>query len=94
MGTVVQTYGLAEDDFRGEDLADHPNSLKGNNDILSLVRPGLVRSIHEAYLEAGADIITTNTFTATRISQADYGTQALAYDINVAAARLACAGRA
>ena len=91
MGTVVQTYGLAEDDFRGEDLADHPNSLKGNNDILSLVRPGLVRSIHEAYLEAGADIITTNTFTATRISQADYGTQALAYDINVAAARLACA---
>ena len=89
MGTMIQQYELDEDGFRGARFADHPHELKGNTDLLSLTQPDIIRAIHRAYLEAGADIVETNTFTATSISQADYGTEALAYEINLAAARLA-----
>ncbi len=91
MGTMVQSSELSEEEFRGKLLAAHPSPLKGNIDILCLTRPAVVRSVHEAYLAAGADIITTNTFSATSVSQADYGTESLAYDINRAAAKVACA---
>jgi len=89
MGTMVQRLGLEEQDYRGERLADHPVPLKGNTDILSLVLPDAVESIHRQYFEAGADIVETNTFSAQRISQADYGTQDLSYEMNLASARLA-----
>ena len=89
MGTMIQHEGLAEADYRGERFADWPSDLKGNNDLLSLTQPDVVRGIHTAYLEAGADLVETNTFNAQRISLADYGMQDLAYEINVAAARLA-----
>ncbi len=89
MGTMIQSYQLTESDFRGSRFADHPKDLKGNNDILCLTRPDVIAAIHRAYLEAGADIIETNSFNGTAISQADYGTQAAVYDINLAAARLA-----
>ncbi len=89
MGSMIQTWKLTEDDFRGPRFADHPMPLQGNNDLLSITRPDVVRSIHEAYLEAGADIIETNTFNAQKISQADYGLEALSYELNVESARLA-----
>ncbi|MCK9996916.1 MAG: methionine synthase [Candidatus Krumholzibacteria bacterium] len=89
MGTMIQTYGLGEADFRGALLVDHPVDLKGNNDILSLTRPEVISGIYRGYLEAGADIITTNTFNGTSVAQSDYGTEHLVRDINVAAARLA-----
>lgn len=89
MGTMVQRLALEEQDYRGERLADHPFPLKGNTDILSLVLPDAVESIHRQYFEAGADIVETNTFSAQRISQADYGTQDLCYEMNLASARLA-----
>ncbi|MGC8865022.1 MAG: methionine synthase [Bacteroidales bacterium] len=89
MGTMIQRYGLDEQSYRGERFKNHPVDLKGNNDILCLNRPDVIREIHEAYLEAGADIIETNTFNANAISQADYGLEDLVYEINVAAARLA-----
>jgi len=89
MGTMVQRLALEEQDYRGERLADHPLPLKGNTDILSLVLPDAVESIHRQYFEAGADIVETNTFSAQRISQADYGTQELCYEMNLASARLA-----
>ncbi|HEX8989059.1 MAG TPA: methionine synthase [Rhodocyclaceae bacterium] len=89
MGTMVQRHGLAEADYRGERFKDHAKDLKGNNDVLLLTRPDIIRGIHEAYLEAGADILETDTFNATRISQAEYGLEAIAYEINVAGARLA-----
>jgi 5-methyltetrahydrofolate--homocysteine methyltransferase len=89
MGTMLQQYRLEEDDFRGSLLNNHPQSLKGNNDLLCLTRPDIVLAIHRQYLEAGADIIETNTFNANSISQADYGTQALVRDINLTASRLA-----
>ena len=89
MGTMVQSYNLNENDFRGEEFKNHPKDLKGNNDILSLVRPDIVNKIHMDYLNAGADLIETNTFNSTSISQEDYGLQDRAYDINVAAARIA-----
>ena len=92
MGTVIQGHGLEEDDFRGTRLKDHPKPLKGNNDLLSLTRPDVIESIHRRYFEAGADIVETNTFNATAISQADYGTESLADELNSAAA--ACARRA
>ena len=72
MGTMVQSYELEESDFRGNRFKDHPCDLKGNNDILSLTCPDVVKEIHSAYLKAGADIIETNKFNSTRISQADY----------------------
>ena len=89
MGSLIQGYYLSEEDFRGSQFADHPSSLKGNNDLLSMTRPQVIEEIHRRYLEAGADIIETNTFTATSISQADYGLEAYAYAINHAAAQAA-----
>jgi 5-methyltetrahydrofolate--homocysteine methyltransferase len=89
MGTMVQRLGLTEADFRGPRFTAHTHDLKGNNDILVLTRPDAVAGIHAQYLEAGADIIETNTFSANAISQADYGLEAVAYELNVAAARVA-----
>ncbi|MEZ5072800.1 MAG: methionine synthase [Bacteroidales bacterium] len=88
-GTMIQQYRLEEKDFRGDRFAGHPRDLKGNMDLLCLTRPDVVRAVHVAYLEAGADIVTTNTFNATSISQADYGTESLVYEINREAARIA-----
>ncbi|MBN1443556.1 MAG: homocysteine S-methyltransferase family protein, partial [Planctomycetes bacterium] len=89
MGTAIQAHGLGEDAFRGERFRDHPRPLAGNNDVLSLTQPALIESIHAAYLEAGADIISTNTFNSTAISMADYGLEASVREINAAAARIA-----
>jgi 5-methyltetrahydrofolate--homocysteine methyltransferase len=89
MGTMIQAEGLGEADFRGARFADHSSDLQGNNEMLSLSRPDLIEKIHGSFLEAGADIIETNTFGSTRIAQADYGMQELAYEQNVEAAKLA-----
>ncbi|WP_374659287.1 homocysteine S-methyltransferase family protein [Inhella sp.] len=89
MGTMIQRYKLGEADFRAERFAAHPKDLKGNNDLLVLTRPGVITEIHEQYLAAGSDIIETNTFGATSIAQEDYAMPELAYEMNVAAARLA-----
>src|SRR5690606_30223164 len=89
MATMIQRLGLGEADFRGARFADHPRELAGNNDLLVLSRPDVIRDVHEAYLAAGSDIIETNTFNATRISQAEYGLEALAPELNRAAARIA-----
>jgi len=89
MGTMVQRHGLAEADYRGERFASHPHDLKGNNDVLVLTRPEVISGIHHAYLEAGADIIETDTFNGTSIAQADYGLEACVYEINAVAATLA-----
>ena len=89
MGTMIQTYKLDEADYRGERFADWPSDLKGNNDLLSLTQPQIIRDIHTAYLEAGADIIETNTFNANSVSMADYGMEALAYEMNLESAKLA-----
>ena len=89
MGTMIQSHKLEEADFRGERFRTHPKDLKGNNDLLSLTRPDVIAAIHRAYLEAGADIVETNTFNSTSISQADYGTEALACELNREGARLA-----
>jgi len=88
-GTLIQQYGLEERDFRGEQFVELEGQIKGNNDVLNLTRPDVVTDIHERYLQAGADIITTNTFSAQRISQADYHLQGSVRDMNLAAARLA-----
>src|SRR5438128_3584408 len=88
-GVLLQGRGLTEEDFRGERFRGHPSDVKGDPDLLNLTRPDLVRSIHDAYFAAGADIATTNTFTATRIGQADYGLQDAVRDMNVEGARLA-----
>ena len=92
MGTMIQARGLSERDFRGERFRDWSQDLKGNNDLLSLTRPDIIREIHEEYLESGADMIETNTFNCTSISLADYGLQDLAYELNVAGARPRSAG--
>jgi 5-methyltetrahydrofolate--homocysteine methyltransferase len=89
MGTMIQRYKLGEADFRGQRFADHKKDLKGNNELLQLMRPDLLREIHDAYLAAGADIIETNTFGATSIAQEDYGLAPVAREMNVAAARIA-----
>ena len=89
MGTMVQRYKLSEKEFRGNRFADYPMDIKGNNDVLSLTQPQIVREIHLAYLEAGADIIETNTFSGTRIAQADYQMEDLAYELNFESARIA-----
>ncbi|MDX2235870.1 MAG: homocysteine S-methyltransferase family protein [Hyphomonadaceae bacterium] len=88
-GSMLQGYALTEQDFRGDRFADHNRPLKGNNDILCVTRPDIVREIHDLYLDAGADITSTNTFSATTIAQADYALEAAVDDINVAAARIA-----
>ena len=89
MGTMIQRYKLGEADFRNAALAQHPKDLKGNNDLLVLTRPDVIREIHAQYLAAGADIIESNTFGATSIAQEDYGLAHLAREMNVAAARIA-----
>jgi 5-methyltetrahydrofolate--homocysteine methyltransferase len=88
-GTLIQRYGLSEADFRGERFRDHPRDLRGDNDLLTLTRPDVVRAVHDAYLAAGADVVTTDTFTATRIAQADYGLEDAVYEMHVEAARIA-----
>ena len=89
MGTMIQRHTLSEEDFRGERFAAHPEHfpLRGNNDLLVITQPQIIQQIHEEYLAAGADIIETNSFSATSISQADYGLESAVYDINFAAAR-------
>lgn len=89
MGTMIQQYGLTETDFRGERFAHVSGQLKGNNDLLCLTRPDVIQDIHRKYLQAGADIIETNTFNATRVSMADYAMEAYVREINQAAVRLA-----
>ncbi len=94
MGTMIQRCGLEEAAFRGERFKDWPRDLKGNNDLLSLTRPGVIQSVHRQYLEAGADIIETNTFNSNSISMADYGLEGLAYELNLAGAKIARAASA
>ncbi|MCX7877019.1 MAG: methionine synthase, partial [Ignavibacteria bacterium] len=89
MGTMIQRYSLSEDDYRGRDFKDHTSPLKGNNDLLSITRPDIIKQIHEAYLEAGSDIIETNTFNANRISQSDYKLESFVKQINIHAAKIA-----
>ncbi len=89
MGTMIQRLKLTEADFRGERFKDWPRDLKGNNDLLILTRPDAVEGIHRQYFEAGADIVETNTFSSTSIAQADYGMEALAYELNLEGARIA-----
>lgn len=89
MGTMIQRHKLTEEDFRTEGLKNHPKSLKGNNDLLSLSRPDIIEEIHAAYFDAGADIIETNTFSSTTIAQEDYSLAELAYELNVASAQIA-----
>mgnify|MGYP001820352846 CR=1 FL=1 len=89
MGTMIQGYALGEEDYRGERFADWPQDLKGNNDLLSLTRPDVIRDIHNAFLEAGADVIETNTFNSNAPSMADYGMESLVAELNTASARLA-----
>ena len=89
MGTMIQRYKLQEADYRGERFKDHGSDVKGNNELISLVRPDILRDIHLQYYRAGADIAETNTFGATRIAQADYHMEDLAYEMNVASARIA-----
>jgi len=89
MGTMIQRYKLSEADYRGERFYDYHRDIKGNNDLLSITKPEVIREIHTAYLQAGADIIETNTFNANAISQADYGMESLAYELNLASAKIA-----
>src|SRR5665647_2120275 len=89
MGTMIQSYKLTEADYRGERFATFAQDLRGNNDLLSLTRPDIVREIHDAYLDAGADIISTNTFNSNAPSMADYGMEDLVFELNREAARVA-----
>src|ERR1051326_4407717 len=89
MGTVIQARGLTEEDYRGQEFAHHRKSLRLNNDILCITQPRLIEDVHRQYLEAGADIIETNTFNANAVSLAEYGLEAHAYDINRAGAQAA-----
>jgi len=89
MGTMIQRHKLEEADFRGDRFKDHPVSLKGNNDLLSITRPDIIKDIHRLYLEAGADILETNTFSGTSIAQADYHLEHIVYELNYESARIA-----
>jgi 5-methyltetrahydrofolate--homocysteine methyltransferase len=89
MGTMIQKHKLKESDYRGNEFIDHPRLQKGNNDLLSITRPDIIKKIHRDYLEAGADIITTNTFNSNRISMSDYGMEDKVYSMNVRSARIA-----
>ena len=89
MGTMIQRHPLTEEDFRGTRFADHPKPLRGNNDLLSLTRPDIIRGIHAEYFAAGADMVETNTFSGTTIAQADYGLEHVVYELNYESARLA-----
>src|SRR5213080_1641987 len=89
MGTMLQTHRLSESDFRGDRFKNSKRDVKGLNDLLNITQPAIIEAIHRQYLEAGADIIETNTFNAQAISLADYGLQDVAFELNLAAARLA-----
>ena len=89
MGTIIQTYNLEEDDFRGEKFKDHKVPLKGNNDLLSITQPKIIKEIHRGYLNAGADIIETNTFSSTSIAMEDYGLEDHVYELNYESAKIA-----
>ena len=89
MGTMIQNHNLTEDEFRGSRFKNHPCSLKGNNDLLSITQPQIIRKIHLAYLESGADIIETNTFSSTSIGMLDYQMEDLAYELNYESAKIA-----
>ena len=89
MGTMIQRHPLTEEDFRGERFKDHGHDLKGNNDILSITRPDIIKGIHRAYFEAGSDIVETNTFSTTTVSQADYALEGAVREINLAGAKVA-----
>ena len=89
MGTMIQRHKLEEKDFRGEILKDHPHPLKGNNDLLSITRPDIIKDIHRQYFDAGSDIIETNTFGSTTVAQADYHLEHLVYQINFQSAKIA-----
>lgn len=89
MGSLIQTYKLEEEDFRGERFKDHTHPVKGNNDLLALVRPDILKELHSMYLDAGADILETNTFSGTTIAQADYALENAVYDINFYSAKIA-----
>ena len=93
MGTLAQTLDLSEEEYRGREFADWPQALKGNHDLLCITQPHFVREIHDSYLQAGADILTTNSFTANAPSQADYGLEDRVADINRASAKIAPRGR-
>ena len=88
-GVLLQNRGLSEEEWRGERFRDHPRDVKGDPDLLNLTRPEVVETVHRAYFEAGADIATTNTFTATSIGQADYGLEGAVRDMNLEGARIA-----
>ena len=89
MGTMIQAEKLSEADFRGDRFIDHKSPLSGNNDLLNLTKPDLIKKIHLSYLEAGSDIVETNTFNSTKSSQSDYGLEDLSYELNFEAARIA-----
>ena len=89
MGTMIQKYNLSEEDFRGEKFKNHSCDLKGNNDLLSITRPDIIKAIHKEYLDAGADIIETNTFSSTAIAQADYSLESTVYDLNFESTKIA-----
>ncbi|MBX2943690.1 MAG: homocysteine S-methyltransferase family protein, partial [Cyclobacteriaceae bacterium] len=89
MGTMIQRHNLSEEDFRGVRFKDHKYPLKGNNDLLSLTKPELIRDIHKQYFEAGADIAETNTFSSTSVAQADYHLEDIVYELNLASAKIA-----
>ncbi len=92
MGTMIQQHKLSEEDFRGEQFKDHTMSLKGNNDLLSITQPQIIREIHSLYYESGADIVETNTFSGTTIAQADYGLEDAVYQLNYESAKDASCG--
>ena len=89
MGTMIQKYNLSEEDYRGDRFKDYPSPLKGNNDLLTITKPEVIFEIHKKYLEAGADILETNTFSCTSVAMADYNMEELVYELNYEAARLA-----
>ena len=89
MGTMIQSHKLSEEDFRGKKFETHDSELKGNNDLLSITQPKLIQSIHRSFLDAGADIIETNSFNSTSISMADYKMEEFAYELNFSSAKIA-----
>src|ERR1700752_2215012 len=89
MGTMIQQYKLEEKDYRGKRFADWPKDLKGNNDLLSITQPQIIKAIHKEYLKSGADIIETNTFSGTTIAMADYDMQEFVYELNFESAKIA-----
>ena len=89
MGTMIQRHMLSEEDFRGDRFKDHPHDLKGDNDLLSITQPEIIKNIHREYFEAGADIVETNTFSATSVAQADYQLEHIVYELNYQSAKIA-----